>query len=248
MLLISKSSLTGEPPPLNTTIHSLTVTLFSIAAMEIEALLALTRSATSSRILDALLTSPTTPPRALRTFLLSLIGHYPAVASDRIGSRVAEKCFAVADVYLKDKIAASLAADPRTAMDLQKSPYGHFFARKVELPLWERRRDDWKAKMARLAAEEKAKKAEEEDIANRKEQQQVAAVEATNGGEEDKKRKKKRERKADEVDEIFAKARDPKKSKMDTEGGEKKVKETVKPKKNREEELGDVLQAIKASM
>ena len=102
--------------------------------------------------------------------------------------------------------------------------------------------------MARLAAEEKAKKAEEEAIANRKEQQQVAAVEATNGGEEDKKRKKKRERKADEVDEIFAKARDPKKSKMDTEGGEKKVKETVKPKKNREEELGDVLQAIKASM
>lgn len=220
----------------------------SIAAMDLEAVLALTRSATSSRILDALLTSPTTPPRALRTFLLSLIGHYPAVASDRIGSRVAEKCFAVADVYLKDKIAASLAADPRTAMDLQKSPYGHFFARKVELPLWERRRDDWKAKMARLAAEEKAKKAEEEAIANRKEQQQVAAVESTNGGDEDKKRKKKRERKADEVDEIFAKARDPKKSKVDSEGGEKKVKEKVKPKKNREEELGDVLAAIKASM
>lgn len=218
--------------------------------MDLEAVLALTRSATSSRVLDVLLTSPTTPPRALRTFLLSLIGHYPAVASDRIGSRIAEKCFAVADVYLKDKIAASLSADPRTAMELQKSPYGHFFARKVELPLWERRRDDWKAKMARLAAEEKAKKQEEEAIANRNAQQQSPAAAAVNqaGGEEngEKKKKKKRERKADEVDEIFSKA---KKSKTESEPSEKKAKEAVaKPKKNREEELGDVLRAIKASM
>ncbi|GAA5909637.1 RNA-binding RNA processing protein NOP9 [Sporobolomyces salmoneus] len=224
----------------------------SIASMDLEAVLALTRSATSSRVLDVLLTSPTTPPRALRTFLMSLIGHYPAVASDRIGSRIAEKCFAVADVYLKDKIAASLSADPRTAMELQKSPYGHFFARKVELPLWERRRDDWKAKMARLAAEEKAKKQEEEAIANRSNQQQATAATnaaaASSGGVEDgeKKKKKKRERKADEVDEIFAKSKKPK---MVEEPVEKRVKEiAAKPKKNREEELGDVLQAIKASM
>ncbi|GAA5868952.1 hypothetical protein JCM16303_000316 [Sporobolomyces ruberrimus] len=223
----------------------------SIASMDLEAVLALTRSATSSRVLDVLLTSPTTPPRALRTFLMSLLGHYPAVASDRIGSRIAEKCFAVADVYLKDKIAASLSADPRTAMELQKSPYGHFFARKVELPLWERRRDDWKAKMARLAAEEKAKKAEDEAIANRGREQTNAASNGTTtvgGGEDDKqeKKKKKRERKADEVDEIFAKA---KKSKVDSEPSERKVVEVVaKPKKNRAEELGDVLEAIKASM
>ncbi|GAA5934009.1 RNA-binding RNA processing protein NOP9 [Sporobolomyces koalae] len=217
----------------------------SIASMDLDAVLALTRSATSSRVLDALLTSPTTPPRALRTFLLSLIGHYPAVASDRIGSRVAEKCFAVADVYLKDKIAASLAADPRTAMDLQKSPYGHFFARKVELPLWERRRDDWKAKMARLAAEEKAKKQEDEAIAKRRGQTSIAATPVS--VEEDKQlKKKKRERKADEVDEIFSKA---KKSKTDSEPVEKREREVlVKPKKTREQELGDVLQAIKASM
>ncbi|GAA6005197.1 hypothetical protein JCM11491_002616 [Sporobolomyces phaffii] len=224
----------------------------SIAAMDLDAILALTRSATSSRVLDVLLTSPTTPPRALRTFLMSLLGHYPAVASDRIGSRIAEKCFAVADVYLKDKIAASLSADPRTAMELQKSPYGHFFARKVELPLWERRRDDWKAKMARLAAEEKAKKQEEEAIANRGSRQAVAVQPAATtdgagaGDDQEQKKKKKRERKADEVDEIFAKA---KKSKLDADPAEKKVKEAVaKPKKNREAELGDVLQAIKASM
>lgn len=224
---------------------------YSIASMDLEAVLALTRSATSSRVLDVLLTSSTTPLRALRTFLMSLLGHYPAVASDRIGSRIAEKCFAVADVYLKDKIAASLSADPRTAMELQKSPYGHFFARKVELPLWERRRDDWKAKMARLAAEEKAKKAEDEAIANRSREQANAVSNGTAtvaGGQDDKqeKKKKKRERKADEVDEIFAKA---KKTKVDSEPSGRKVVEVVaKPKKNRAEELGDVLEAIKASM
>ena len=96
---------------------------------------------------------------------------------------------------------------------------------------------------------------EEGAIANRNQERATAAPPApaaseangASGGQEDgeKKKKKKRERKADEVDEIFAKA---KKTKTDAEPVSKKVQEVAKPKKNREEELGDVLQAIKASM
>ncbi|GAA5903330.1 hypothetical protein JCM5296_005664 [Sporobolomyces johnsonii] len=234
----------------------------SIAALPLDSLLALTRSHISSRVLDALLTSPTTPPRALRTFLLSLIGHYPTLASDRIGSRVAERCFATADVYLKDKIAASLAADPRTMMDLQKSAYGHFFARKVDVPLWMRRRDDWKAKMARLAQEDKARVAAEKQEQERATKQAVAAPPAATGADgaggegggegEGRKRKKKRERKADEVDEIFSQAAKRSRSagtNDDRDEGERPVEvKIVKPKKTRAEELGDVLAAIKDSL
>ncbi|GAA5952241.1 hypothetical protein JCM21900_000464 [Sporobolomyces salmonicolor] len=232
----------------------------SIAALSLDSLLALTRSTISSHVLDALLTSPTTPPRALRTFLLSLIGHYPTLAADRIGSRVAERCFATADVYLKDKIAASLAEDPRTMMDLQKSAYGHFFARKVDLPLWMRRRDDWKAKMARLAQEEKAKVAAEagaqEDKARvaaeggaQAQGQAIGANGANGAGEGEGKKRKKRERKADEVDEIFSQAAKRTKSGAheDQDERERPVK-IVKPKKTRAEELGEVLAAIKESL
>ncbi|GAA5974331.1 hypothetical protein JCM11641_006742 [Rhodosporidiobolus odoratus] len=164
----------------------------SIASLPFDTLLPLTRSTTSSRIFDALLGSPTTPPRALRTFILSLIGHFPELADDRIGSRVAERAFAAADVFLKDKIAASVFDHQD---ELQRSAYAHFLARKMELPLWGRRRDDWKAKMARLSAEEKARQVALESPAP----SASAPVPAAAGGES-----KKRARKVDDIDAIFA--------------------------------------------
>lgn len=158
----------------------------SINSLGFEGILPLTRDATSSRILDALLSSPTTPPREIRRFLLSLLGHYHTLADDRIGSRVVERCWATADVYLKDKIAASLVDQGNF---LQASQFGHFFARKVELPLFMRRREEWKSKMAKQMAEQKGLRMPGD----------APAVATAAQGEE----KKKRERKTDEVDEIF---------------------------------------------
>lgn len=143
--------------------------------------LPLTRDPTSSRVLDALLSSPTTSPKELRRFLLLLIGNYHTIADDRIGSRVVERCWSRADVFLQDKIAASLVEQ---GVFLQTSHYGHFFARKVELPLWIRAREAWKLKMAGLkhgfAEKPKKVKSEEGPI------------------------KKRREREVDEIDELFA--------------------------------------------
>lgn len=117
---------------------------------------------------------------------MSLLGHYHTLADSRIGSRVVERCWAVADVYLKDKMAASLAEHQTF---LQQSSYGHFFARKLELPLWERRREQWKGKMAAALAREKGGGAP----GGREKVAEVKEVE-----------KKKRERPVDEVDAIFA--------------------------------------------
>ncbi|GAA5879418.1 hypothetical protein JCM8547_005421 [Rhodosporidiobolus lusitaniae] len=164
----------------------------SLCHLPFETLLPLTRSATSSRILDALLTSPTTPARSIRQFILRLIGHFPQLADDRIGSRVAERAFATADPFLKDKIAASVFEHQD---ELQRSAYAHFLARKMELPLWGRKRDDWKAKMGRLAAEEKARVAAQAGPATVGAPLPQAAV------AEPVKTKK---RKTDDIDAIFA--------------------------------------------
>ncbi|KAM0748265.1 hypothetical protein T439DRAFT_304642 [Meredithblackwellia eburnea MCA 4105] len=191
----------------------------SLIALPFEQTLPLTQSTISSRVFDALLTSATTPPASIRKFLMGLIGHYHTIADDRIGSRVVERCWAVADVYLKDKIAASLV---KHQLFLQQSSYGHFFARKLELPLWERRREQWKAKMAAQALEAKEKAAA------------VVKVEE---------KKQKRVRPQDEMDDIFASA--------SSKGGVAPAGDArlaTKSKVPRTEGLEDVLGAIKASV
>ncbi|KAK4704189.1 nucleolar protein 9, partial [Phenoliferia sp. Uapishka_3] len=167
--------------------HQLPV-INSLSSLGFEGIMPLTQSATSSRVIDAFLSSPTTPPSALRKFLMSLIGHYHTLADDRIGSRVVERCWAVADIYLKDKIAASLVEHQ---IFLQQSSYGHFFARKLELPLWERRREQWKLKMAAALQKEKGLRGETTEP---KVEQKVEEP-------------KKRSRPVDEVDDIFAKGK-----------------------------------------
>ena len=152
----------------------------SIAAIGYEGILPLTRDPVSSRVLDSLLTSPTTTPKEKRRFLLSLIGNYHTIADDRIGSRVVERCWSSADIFLKDKIVASLVDK---ALFLQQSHYGHFFARKLELPLWIRAREAWKLKMASYMEVNKDAKKEKVPV-----------------GPE----KKRRERPVDEIDELFA--------------------------------------------
>ncbi|SDA02911.1 BZ3500_MvSof-1268-A1-R1_Chr11-1g03212 [Microbotryum saponariae] len=181
----------------------------SLSSFKIEALTPLTRNPTSSRLIDAFLDSPTTPPREIRGFLLSLIGHYHTLADDRIGSRLVEHCWAVADVFLKDKIAQSISQEGQLPF-LQQSPWAHFWAKKLELPLWERRREDWKTKMRQRDVELKGLKTASD----------AAAAAATSAASADDSKRKKR--KKDEVDEIFETRFKGKKSKAMTngEGGE----------------------------
>jgi len=157
--------------------------LDSILQLAFPVLQGYSRDPTSSRVLDALLSSPAVTAASRRKFLMSLLGHYHELADDRIGSRVAERCWATADVYLKDKIAQSLVVQQGY---LQQSQFGHFFARKVEIPLWQRRREEWKLK--------KAKEHQEMLDAQKGRQPRPVVPEAA-----EKKRKQ-----VDEIDELFA--------------------------------------------
>ncbi|KAH8105489.1 ARM repeat-containing protein [Cristinia sonorae] len=113
----------------------------SVFSQSMDDLLAMSRHVTSSRVFDALLDSTAVPLKAKRQFILKFMGHFHTLADDRIGSRVADRCWASADPYLKEKIARSLIYHEQT---LAASFYGKFFARRLNLNLLRRDTEKWK--------------------------------------------------------------------------------------------------------
>lgn len=204
----------------------------SLIAMPIPRLIVLASDPMASRVIDAFLDeeNKAVPYKDRRTFLRNLIGHYTTLADDRIGSRVAERCWAVADPFLRvrksccmltldqwkltfriitqDKIAESLVPDE---LKLQGSFFGHFFIRKVNLPLYKRNKYEWKDRQARgvggTPAELHAQKSAVP--AHRLAAQAAAPAPATTTttsvaetNTEEKQSKKKRKSKTEEGDEI----------------------------------------------
>lgn len=140
--LLLQAMLQNSSPALNKIISQ------AINDMPLEIILAFSRDPISSRALDSLFKSSTINPAIRRQFTLRFIGRFHELADDRIGSHVAEACWNGSDVYLKEKIATSLVD---RQLVLQKSSFGHFFLKKLSLPLFERQRDSWKKKMAAQA-------------------------------------------------------------------------------------------------
>lgn len=73
----------------------------SLSSLGVEEVIKLAHNATSSRVLDAVLESATVSLKAKRAFVMSFIGSYHLLADDRIGSRVADRCWELADPYLR---------------------------------------------------------------------------------------------------------------------------------------------------
>ncbi|KAJ7638452.1 armadillo-type protein [Roridomyces roridus] len=113
----------------------------SLNSLPMEDVLKIAHHAAGSRVLDALLDSPTVPLKAKRQFVLSFIGHYHLLVDDRIGSRVGDRCWAFSDTYLKEKIARSLIQQEQF---LAGSYFGKYFARNLNLYLLQRRPDEWR--------------------------------------------------------------------------------------------------------
>ncbi|KAI0662958.1 ARM repeat-containing protein [Cubamyces menziesii] len=113
----------------------------SLQALGVDELIEMAHHVTSSRILDAVLESPTVPHKDKRKLVMTFIGHYPALVDDRIGSRVGERCWAFADPYLREKIARSVVPYEHA---LAGSAYGKFFARHLSLHVLRRDPEGWK--------------------------------------------------------------------------------------------------------
>lgn len=73
-------------------------------------LISMAHDVTASRILDAVLQSPSVPFKQKRRLVMNFIGHYHTLVDDRIGSRVGDNCWAFADPYLRVRAVSSVAA------------------------------------------------------------------------------------------------------------------------------------------
>ncbi|KAJ9125324.1 hypothetical protein QFC22_000281 [Naganishia vaughanmartiniae] len=116
--------------------------LDSLSSLSAEELLAMAFSPISSHILDAALTSPGVEFKWRRKLLIAFMGHYLELAQDKLGSRVADTIWdRAADGFTREKIARSLIDHHGT---LSQSQYGRYFAKKLNLPLLQRRPAEWK--------------------------------------------------------------------------------------------------------
>lgn len=88
-----------DSSPFEDSLHSILHT--SLQALTIDELIEMAHHAAASRVLDVLLSSPTVPAKAKRTFVLGFMGRWHELVDDRIGSRVGERCWAAADGYMK---------------------------------------------------------------------------------------------------------------------------------------------------
>jgi nucleolar protein 9 len=79
---------------------------------DVQEQIAMAHDVTASRVLDAVLHSPTVPFKEKRKFVMNFIGHYEVLVDDRIGSRVGDNCWLFADTYLKVSLATNLCLRP----------------------------------------------------------------------------------------------------------------------------------------
>lgn len=86
------------PNPHNTPI------IDSLVSIPMDMLLKYTSHPVASRVVDAALDSASVKPRDRRRLLMHFLGSYHHLADDRLGSRVADHCWAAADVYLKVRL------------------------------------------------------------------------------------------------------------------------------------------------
>lgn len=230
--------------------------------------LALSHNATSSRVVDAMIESPTLSRKSKRAVVLAYIGNYERLVDDRIGSRVGDRFWAYADPYLKEKIARSLIPHQQT---LSASYYGKFFARKLQLTLLQRKPEEWKAMQSRetvgaqvVDSNSQVQKQHNVPVETKPNKDSTGTskgvhtagvegqeMEGDEGGKEKKRqRKRKREEEGDEIDALFAGVKENRFGKVSAQSSATPIgasKTTVAEEKPKPKDLESVLNAIKAA-
>ncbi|CAE6465333.1 unnamed protein product [Rhizoctonia solani] len=208
-----------------------------IHAQSTDEILELSRHPISSRILDVFLDSPSVPLRDKRKFLLSLIGSYHLLVDDRIGSRVGDRCWACADPFLREKIARSILPHEMT---LSASYYGKYFARNLHLTMLKRDAASWRD----MQRDQKKAAAGTSNVGAARVPPKADTNPATNANDSTHTKKRKRPTEEDEIDALFSKASNPRKSSGPPKD---KGEPTAEPEtiKTDDPQLNEVLGAIK---
>ncbi|RKP13745.1 armadillo-type protein [Piptocephalis cylindrospora] len=95
---------------------------------------------TASRVVESILESRTVGLKAKRLILTGFLDHYHELAMDKFGGHVVDKCWAMADLEMKSKIAEQLAFH---RMALQNSFHGKFILRNCRIEQYIMKKGAW---------------------------------------------------------------------------------------------------------
>ncbi|KAL7424743.1 Nucleolar protein 9 [Cryptotrichosporon argae] len=184
------------------------VVLDSLLAQPAETMQSYATSPIASRLLDAALTSSVPLAKYRKKLLAALVPLLPALAADRIGSRVVDTAWAAADGFMRERIARALVPH---ATSLGNDRFGKYVVRKMELYTLERRPDEWRERQIGVR----------HHFAHEKDAQSPTAAAAGGAagkqeGEDEGDRKRKRGKRVveDEIDDLFAGVQDKKKARV----------------------------------
>ncbi|KAJ3300786.1 Nucleolar protein 9 [Borealophlyctis nickersoniae] len=94
----------------------------------------------TSRVVEAILISPHVSLKIKRKILRNLQGKFVDMAKDKYGSHMVDKCWAVADLALKEEIAQELAA---ASTSLAQNFHGKFVLRNCKIEAFKQGRKEW---------------------------------------------------------------------------------------------------------
>ncbi|TPX70190.1 hypothetical protein SpCBS45565_g01889 [Spizellomyces sp. 'palustris'] len=123
----------------------------SFMALPVETTVRWSQDAVASHLLETLLITSTLNTKAKRKLIRGWLGSFVPMACNKYGSHVVDKCWAVADLALKEKMAEELV---KSFDRLRNDHFGRFVARNCKLENFKRRREEW---VERLAGVEKKK-------------------------------------------------------------------------------------------
>ncbi|KAF9921745.1 Nucleolar protein 9 [Linnemannia zychae] len=112
----------------------------SYFAQKEELMYAWTMDPVGSHVIEAFLTSPTLNLKVKRKILKSFLGKYHMMAKDRYGGHTVDKCWAVSDIEMKEKIAAELLEHEH---ELSQNFHGKFILRNCKIDQFKRKREEW---------------------------------------------------------------------------------------------------------
>ncbi|KAG0294588.1 Nucleolar protein 9 [Dissophora globulifera] len=112
----------------------------SYFAQKEELMYSWTMDPVGSHVLEAFLTSPTLNLKVKRKILKSFLGKYHAMAMDRYGGHTVDKCWAVSDIEMKEKIAQELLEHEHA---LSQSFHGKFILRNCKIDQFKRKKEEW---------------------------------------------------------------------------------------------------------
>lgn len=116
------------------------IVIDSYFAQKDELMYSWTLDPVGSHVIEAFLTSPTVNLKVKRKILRSFLGKYHQMALDRFGGHTVDKCWAVSDIEMKEKIAQELLEHEHA---LSQSYYGKFILRNCKIDQFKRKKEEW---------------------------------------------------------------------------------------------------------